>query len=100
VLQCDPTNPESRIPNPGSLIRVRTSSCIGVMATVERRHLPDRRQRDRRARIAALQTEYVELRRAVQQNIEQMKRLELEQRTQLIRIAQLQQEIDALKKSR
>ncbi len=66
----------------------------------ERRRNVERRQRERRARIADLQATHDDLKATVQRNAEQIKRLEAEQQVQLIRIAQIQRELDALKKSR
>jgi hypothetical protein len=66
----------------------------------ERRRNLERRQRERRARIADLQANHDDLRAIIERNAEQIKRLEAEQQVQLIRIAQIQREIDALKKSR
>jgi hypothetical protein len=66
----------------------------------ERRRNLERRQRERRARIADLQANHDDLRVIIERNAEQIKRLEAEQQVQLIRIAQIQREIDALKKSR
>jgi hypothetical protein len=65
----------------------------------ERRRGMDRRQHERRARIADLQAMHDELRRNVEQNAERLKRLEAEQHVQLVRIAQIQRELDELKKS-
>lgn len=73
----------------------------------DRRHRSDdrrqsadrRRQADRRQlRIHALEAELNPLRAAVQQNEERIRELEREQRTQLIRIAQIQRELDDIKK--
>jgi hypothetical protein len=66
----------------------------------ERRRNLERRQRERRARIADLQANHDDLRAIIERNAEQIKRLEAEQQVQLIRIAQIQRELDALKKSR
>jgi len=66
----------------------------------ERRRNVERRQRERRARIADLQATHDDLRAILERNAEQIKRLEAEQQVQLIRIAQIQRELDALKKSR
>jgi hypothetical protein len=66
----------------------------------ERRRNLERRQRERRARIADLQANHDDLRVIIERNAEQIKRLEAEQQVQLIRIAQIQRELDALKKSR
>ena len=71
-----------------------------MAASNERRRGIDRRQRERRARLAAIQEDHDELRRAIQQNIEHIARLEKEQLIQLVRIARIQQELDELKKSR
>ena len=66
----------------------------------DRRRVTERRQRERRARLEVIQSDHDDLKKAVKQNADEIKRLEAEQRTQLIRIAQIQHEIDALKKSR
>jgi uncharacterized sporulation protein YeaH/YhbH (DUF444 family) len=47
-----------------------------------------------------LQATHDDLRPTIEENAEQIKRLEIEQQVQLIRIAQIQQEIDDLKKNR
>jgi hypothetical protein len=71
------------------------------MATAaDRRRGTDRRQHDWRLRIAEIQADHDDFRTALQQTIEQVKRMEVEQQTQLVRIAQIQQELDALKKAR
>ena len=66
----------------------------------ERRRTSDRRQQERRTRLATVQANQDELRATIQRNAEEIERLKAEQRLQLVRIAQIQQEIDALKKSR
>ena len=66
----------------------------------DRRRVTERRQRERRARLEVIQSDHDDLKKAVMQNADEIKRLEAEQRTQLIRIAQIQHEIDGLKKSR
>ncbi len=66
----------------------------------ERRRTTDRRHRDRRARLAAIQTTHDDLRATIEQNAVEIERLKAEQQLQLVRIAQIQQEIDALKKIR
>jgi chromosome segregation ATPase len=69
-------------------------------ASDERRRNVERRQRERRARIADLQATHDELKATVERSAEQIKRLEAEQQVQLVRIAQIQRELDALKRSR
>jgi hypothetical protein len=64
----------------------------------ERRRAEDRRRRDRRARLTAIQANHDDLIETVARNAEEIKRLEGEQRIQLKRIAQIQLEIDSLKK--
>ncbi len=64
----------------------------------ERRHARDRRQRDRGGRFNAIQATHDDLKETVARNAEDIKRLEAEQRIQLKRIAQIQLEIDTLKK--
>jgi len=59
----------------------------------------DRRQHERRAKIADLQAMHDELRINLERNAERLKRLEAEQHVQLVRIAQIQRELDELKKS-
>jgi hypothetical protein len=60
----------------------------------ERRHLDDRRQ----LRIFELQEALKPLQDTVQKNAERIRELEGEQRVQLVRISQIQQELDHLKK--
>ena len=69
-----------------------------VVPPSERRRTADRRQRDRRARLTAIQANHDDLKETVARNAEEIRRLEAEQRTQLTRIAQIQLEIDNLKK--
>ena len=67
----------------------------------ERRRQSDRRQRDRRQqRVTALQAELEPLRARVMANDERMRELEAEQKVQLVRIAQIQRELDDLKKTK
>jgi hypothetical protein len=65
----------------------------------ERRRSEDRRQRERRTQIADLQTTHDELRATIERNAEWLKRLEAEQHVQLVRISQIQRELDLLKQS-
>ena len=68
---------------------------------VEPQEQPDRRQRDRRqTSIKAIQTEFDRLSLNIRHNDEKVKELEAAQKVQLVRIAQIQQEIEALKRSR
>src|SRR2546425_13260432 len=67
--------------------------------TLERRRGIERRARERRARLAAIETEHDDLRRTVQQTSEFVQRLEAQQQTQLIRIAQIQMEIELLNRA-
>jgi len=70
-------------------------------SNTERRRSRDRRQRDRRERrIEHLQAELEPLRASVKATEESIRELEREQRTQLVRIAQMQQELIELKKSK
>ena len=64
----------------------------------ERRRTADRRQRDRRARLHAIQANHDDLKETVARNAEEIRRVEAEQQIQLKRIAQIQLEIDNLKK--
>lgn len=68
--------------------------------TPPERRQGERRERERRARIADLQATHDELRAALDRTAERIKRLEAEQQVQLVRIAQIQRELDALKTSR
>jgi hypothetical protein len=68
--------------------------------TLERRRGHDRRERERRAAVASIQADQNELRRQLRENMDKIRRLEADQLTQLVRIAQIQHEIDQLKKSR
>jgi chromosome segregation ATPase len=61
----------------------------------ERRHHADRRHR----RLEALQLELDPLRDILADHSEKLRQLEDEQRVQLVRIAQIQRELDDLKKS-
>jgi hypothetical protein len=70
------------------------------MANDRRTPGQDRRQRERRARLDAIQTRHDELRAIIELNIRQIQKLEQEQTIQLIRIGQIQKEIDELKKTR
>jgi hypothetical protein len=62
----------------------------------ERRHRLDRRQ----LRIDTLQAELEPLQSSVRENADKLFALENEQKIQLVRISQIQQELDELKKSR
>ena len=86
---------------------MRAQCCVAVQdrrlrESGDRRRRTERRQQaDRRKlRVEALQAELNPLRDAVRQNAERIRELEREQRTQLVRIAQIQRELDDLKKSR
>jgi uncharacterized protein YlxW (UPF0749 family) len=68
--------------------------------TDRRRASERRRQQDRRARLSAIQATHDDLRAIIERNSTEVERLKAEQRLQLIRIAQIQQEIDELKKAR
>ena len=69
--------------------------------TVERRRTSERRrQQDRRARLTAIQATHDDLRAALELTTAEIERLKTEQRLQLVRIGQIQQEIDNLKKTR
>jgi hypothetical protein len=70
-------------------------------SNTERRRSRDRRQQDRRERrIELLQSELEPLRASVKATEEAIRELEREQRTQLVRIAQMQQELIELKKAK
>ena len=70
-------------------------------SNTERRGSQDRRQHERRKRrIEHLESELEPLRASVKATEEKIRELEREQRTQLVRIAQMQQELIELKKSK
>jgi len=70
-------------------------------APVDRRSRERRRPQDRRQlRIDALQAELEPLQASVAQSAAKIRELEDEQRVQLVRISQIQTEVDELKKSR
>ena len=64
------------------------------MRGANRRHVADRRQRERRSRLAAIQANHDDLIETVARNAEEIKKLEAEQQIQLTRIAQIQLDID------
>jgi hypothetical protein len=67
----------------------------------DRRQEERRRQHDRRSiRLDALLAELQPLQAAVKENIDRIRQLENEQRVQLVRISQIQRELDDLKKPR
>jgi uncharacterized coiled-coil DUF342 family protein len=67
----------------------------------DRRQLERRRQQDRRnARLDGLLKELQPLRAALKENSDRICKLEDEQHVQLVRISQIQRELDDLKKSR
>jgi hypothetical protein len=66
----------------------------------ERRVTNDRRHHDRRTRITAIQATHDDLRTTIEQTAAEIERLKAEQQLQLVRIAQIQREIDELKKSK
>jgi hypothetical protein len=67
----------------------------------DRRHQERRRQQDRRnTRLDVLLAELAPLQTAVKENSDKIRQLENEQRVQFVRISQLQQELDELKKPR
>jgi len=69
--------------------------------SAERRLTSDRRrQKDRRARLTAIQATHDDLRSTLEQTLAEIERLKTEQHLQLIRISQIQREIDELKKTR
>lgn len=64
------------------------------------RRVTERRQRERRQlRLDAIQSSQADLRQAVERTAAQIQRLEAEQRVQMVRIAQIQKELDDLKKN-
>lgn len=69
--------------------------------SAERRGAGDRRQKqDRRARLTAIQATHDDLRSALERTTAEIERLKTEQHLQLVRIGQIQREIDDLKKTR
>jgi len=69
--------------------------------SAERRRTSERRQSgDRRARLAAIQATHDDLRATVERTTAEIERLKTEQHLQLVRIAQIQKEIDDLKRTR
>ena len=60
----------------------------------------ERRIQDRRTRLSAIQETHDDLRAVILRTAEQIRQLESEQKTQLVRIAQIQQEINELKKTK
>ena len=67
----------------------------------ERRHGSERRRtQDRRARLSAIQATHDDLRATLEQTAAEIERLKTEQHLQLVRIAEIQREIDDLKRKR
>jgi hypothetical protein len=73
---------------------------VGTPKSEDRRRAERRHRERRRLQIDALQAELDPLRATVRENMEKIKQLEGEQKVQLVRIAQIQRELDDLKKTR